>query len=130
MPDQSNHLSTYRISTTEEFEKLLIYLGTENILSPKEWQEKALAKELSEKDICLSFDDALKCQYDIAFPILKKHGLKAFWFVYSGVLEGQTEWLEIYRYFRTEYFENVNEYYNNFFDIVAADYFDLELLKP
>ena len=29
----------------------------------------------------------LKCQYDIALPILDKYNLKAFWFIYTGPLK-------------------------------------------
>ena len=47
--------------------------------------ERLERSELRHNDIVLTFDDGLRCQYDIALPILNKHGIGAFWFVYSSL---------------------------------------------
>ena len=77
-----------------DFEKIILHYK-DNILSAEDWYKKAISGQLSENDICLTFDDALLCQYDVALPILKKHNLTAFWFVYSSVIQGYSEKLEI-----------------------------------
>ena len=106
--------------SANDLEALLIDLGRENILSPDEWLRRALAGTLGETDLCLTFDDALKCQYDIAVPVLKAMGLKAFWFVYSGVFQGKPEILEIYRHFRTTAFDDIEDFYTEFSDTVRT----------
>ena len=106
----------------EELKALLEYLGRDRILPAQEWMSRALAGTLGDDDLCLTFDDALRCQYDIAFPILDDLGLTAFWFVYSSVFEGNWESLEVYRYFRTTAFSSVEEFYRDFFQSVAEVY--------
>ncbi len=102
--------------SASELEAILDALGQDNILPPDEWQRRALSGRLAEKDLCLTFDDALKCQLDVALPVLKAMGLTAFWFVYSGVFQGKQEVLEIYRHFRTTAFENIDDFYTEFSD--------------
>lgn len=99
----------------EMFEAVLRFIGIERLLRPDEWVERALSGHLREADVCITFDDALLCQYDVALPVLDKLDLKAFWFVYSSVLTGGIEKLEIYRYFRTVKFESVEAFYSAFF---------------
>ena len=63
---------------------MLRFVGLRNILPADEWMARATSDRLDENDLCLTFDDALRCQYDVALPVLEKYGLTAFWFVYSG----------------------------------------------
>lgn len=100
--------------------ELIDHIGRDKILPPGEWMRRALKGNLSNKDICLTFDDALRCQYDIAFPVLRDMGLTAFWFVYSSVFEGNIEPLEVYRHFRTTSFDCVDDFYNYFFNTVKS----------
>src|SRR3989338_1136201 len=113
------HLKTQGSISAEDLEKILNYIGRERILSPLEWLERLAENKLSPEDICLTFDDGLLSQIDVALPVLEHYGLKALWFVYSGVFEGQLENLEIYRFFRTKYFENIDDFYNLFFQKVS-----------
>lgn len=106
--------------SADSFAAILDDLGRNNILPPEEWQRRALAGTLGETDICLTFDDALKCQYDVAVPVLKAMDLTAFWFVYSGVFQGRPEVLEIYRHFRTSAFADMDEFYTAFADAAQA----------
>ena len=100
--------------TDKEFEHILCYVGIENILSSDEWLYKLKHNKLNANNVCITFDDGLKCQYDICLPILEKYNIRVFWFVYSSVFEGKWEKFQIYSYFGTKYFSNVNEFFNLF----------------
>jgi peptidoglycan/xylan/chitin deacetylase (PgdA/CDA1 family) len=69
-------------------------------------------------DVCLTFDDNLLCQYEVAEPILRQHGLTAFWFVYTSVCQGKLERLEIYRHFRSTQYTSVTDFYAAFFQAI------------
>lgn len=97
-----------------EFADMLEFLGRGRFLPAREWLRRAIEGSLGDDDLCLTFDDALRCQYDIALPVLERHGLTAFWFVYSSVFEGAAERLEVYRYFRTTRFATVDDFYASF----------------
>jgi peptidoglycan/xylan/chitin deacetylase (PgdA/CDA1 family) len=104
--------------------ELIDHIGRDKILRPDEWMRRALKGNLRDNDICLTFDDALRCQYDIAFPVLRDMGLTAFWFVYSSVFEGNIEPLEVYRYFRTTSFDCIDDFYNDFFQLTKNKFHD------
>jgi peptidoglycan/xylan/chitin deacetylase (PgdA/CDA1 family) len=108
--------------TAEQFAKILEYAGPTRILSPDLWLEKLEAGRLSPHDLCLTFDDALKCQMDIALPVLEAYNLKAFWFVYSGIFQGSADNLEIYRHYRTVAFSDVDAFYDAFFECFKKQY--------
>jgi peptidoglycan/xylan/chitin deacetylase (PgdA/CDA1 family) len=99
-----------------EFEQLLHRLTREgaHLLDAPVWLDKALKGQLQPNEHCLTFDDALACQFDIALPVMQQFGLRAFWFVYSHVLAGKPEWLELYRDFRMRAFATVNDFYAAF----------------
>tara|TARA_X000000368_G_scaffold149805_1_gene118241 strand:- start:628 stop:1584 length:957 start_codon:yes stop_codon:yes gene_type:complete len=100
--------------TSSEFEQIINYIGLENILPANIWYEKALNDKLSEKEVCLTFDDSLKCQMEIAYPILERLKIGAFWFVFSSVFKGEINQLEVYRYFYNMYFPNFDMFYSIF----------------
>jgi peptidoglycan/xylan/chitin deacetylase (PgdA/CDA1 family) len=100
---------------SNQLDKLIKFVGPENILNARDWYEKTINGTLEDNERCLTFDDNLKCQYDVALPVLEKYGLTAYWFVYSSPLEGAIENLEIYRYFRSKYFEDIDDFYSSFF---------------
>ena len=89
-----------------------------SLIGANEYKHKFETNTLKDYEVCLSFDDALKCQFEIAIPILKDYGLDAFFFIYSSVFDEKPSLLEIYRYFRTTYFENIEEFYLEFFQAV------------
>jgi peptidoglycan/xylan/chitin deacetylase (PgdA/CDA1 family) len=93
---------------------MLSYLGRDRIVNAGDWLKLALDGKLAEDQICLTFDDALLCQYDVAIPVLRRLGITAFFFVYSSVFQGGLETLEIYRYFRTTAFDSVDGFYDAF----------------
>jgi len=103
----------------KDFTELLLWLHKKyNLIGAKEYSKKLWSGTLSASDVCLSFDDALKCQYDIAIPILEKFGLDAFFFVYSSIFSDSPDLLEIYRFFRNIHFAEIDIFYNDFFAIV------------
>ena len=80
----------------KQFEKILQFVGVDNILTPDEWVSHLQAGTLGPLDLCLTFDDGLRSQMNYAEPILAKYGLRAFWFVYSIVFEGGIVKSEVY----------------------------------
>jgi peptidoglycan/xylan/chitin deacetylase (PgdA/CDA1 family) len=105
--------------TADQFATMINYLGPSNFLQPEDWIAKSVSGRLSETDLCITFDDSLLCQYEIAKPVLDALGLKAFWLVYSSVFQGKVERLELYRHYRTVQFQEVDEFYRRFFDAVS-----------
>ena len=78
------HAKTLGSIGEEQFRKILKYLRKKyNLISADNFTDKVIKQKLSSNDICLTFDDTLKCQYDIAYPILKEEKLNAFYFIYS-----------------------------------------------
>ena len=105
----------------DDFYKMLKFIGRENILDANDFFTRLKENKLKEKNICLTFDDAIKCQYDIALPVLEDLKIKSFFFIYSSLFKGELTLLEIYRYFRMNYFNNIDEFYNYFFELLNKD---------
>jgi len=91
-----------------------------SLIGAKEYANKAIKGILKSNQICLSFDDALKCQFDIALPILDEFKIDAFFFVYSSVFSSEPDFLEIYRFFRTTEYKKIDLFYKDFFEIVKS----------
>lgn len=85
------------------------------IISADEWYRLYQSNNLRD-ETCITFDDNLRSQFDVALPILEQLNLKAFWFIYTSPLVGEIERIELYRYYRTTCFPNINAFYN-YFDI-------------
>jgi peptidoglycan/xylan/chitin deacetylase (PgdA/CDA1 family) len=109
------------ISATD-LNEMIQFIGRKNILTPTEWMRSALDGTLPERATCFTFDDALKCQVDVALPVLADHGIEAVFFIYSSVFQGQVETLEVYRLFRTVNFENIDDFYTEFSRQVRKEY--------
>ncbi len=86
-----------------------------------------MQNRLFDDDICITFDDALRCQYDIAKPVLDRLGITAFWFIYSSAFaDGEPPRLELYRYFRTVMFDRMDAFSLAFDQAIAAsEYVDI-----
>jgi peptidoglycan/xylan/chitin deacetylase (PgdA/CDA1 family) len=104
----------------EQLERVIESIGPDRILDAREFIFRARHGWLQPDDVCLTFDDNLRCQYDVALPVLSRFGLKAFWFVYTSVLQGNIESLEIYRHFRMTQFPSVDVFYDAFFAALHA----------
>jgi len=115
----SNHPRGQGAIDAEELAQLIKWLGRDRILRADEWIDHIRIGKSTENKICFTFDDALACQYDVAAPVLEAHNLTGFFFIYTGYLfDDLLPRLEIYRYFRTVYFQTVDEFYQDFFDAV------------
>ena len=119
--------------STEQFEAMIDWLADRySILSADEYIYKLENSKLNSKDICLTFDDALLCQSEIAAPILRKRNIQAFFFVYSSPFVGDPDFLEIYRYFRTTEFDDIDDFYEKFFyraNVVFSREYDLAAMN-
>ena len=105
--------------TAEQFDQLLTSVGVHKFLDPLSWAAARMSGKLKDCQHCLTFDDALQSQIDIALPVLESHGLKAFFFVYSSVLEGHMELFEIYRYFKNQFYDSIDSFYLDFYAELA-----------
>ena len=125
--DDNKHIVGQGSIDSQSFSDLLdFYSQDHNLIGAHEFMEKLLSNNLSEKDVCITFDDGLLCQYDIAFPVLKQRNLTAFWFIYTSPINGVLEKLEIYRHFRFSKFKDIDSFYQSFFDIVSKNIDDLD----
>jgi len=114
---KSGHAVQGQGSITEiQFEKLLRYAGLDRFLKPEEWISRLQEGKLKASDLCLTFDDGLKSQVDVALPVMEKLGLKAFFFIFSSVLEGQIDRNEVYNRFATTKFPSFDAFVSAFFE--------------
>lgn len=114
--DESVHSKGQGSISAADLELIITTLSDNfHILDPIEYGKKTRAGTLRSNDLALTFDDALKCQYDVAAPILKKYDIRAFFFVYSSVFGDDPDPLEYYRDFRNCYFNDLDSFYEAFF---------------
>lgn len=120
--DDKKHIVGQGSISAEQLDDMLDYYGkTHNIISADEFLYKFEHDYLQSKDVCLTFDDGLLCQYDVAYPVLEQRGIKAFWFVYTSPSDGILEKLEIYRHFRFSKFTDIDEFYEAFFEMAKEE---------
>ena len=93
-----------------------------NLLSAVNYLKLLKSNKLKKNDIFVSFDDALKCQIDIALPILDSMKIKAFFFIYTSIFDKKFNKLELYRDFRYNKFKNIDDFYKNFFYFLKKEY--------
>ncbi len=101
----------------DDLYKLIKFIGKKNILDANDFYLRLKKKKLKKNHLCLTFDDSLKSQYDIALPVVEDLNIKSFFFVYSSALTKKPDFLEIFRHFRTNYFDNNDHFYKNFLKI-------------
>ena len=107
--------------SSEDLEWMLDWLAERySILDADEYQYKAENQRLADADICLSFDDTLLCQYEVAFPVIAKRKLTAFFFIHSSPIEGKIDYLEVFRLFRTISYNSVETFYSEFFALLDS----------
>ena len=119
--DDGIHTKTQGSIDKDDFYRIINFIGRNNILDADIFFEKYMSNKLKENEVCLTFDDAIKCQIDIALPILEDLKIKSFFFVYTSVFEGNPDNLEVFRYFRNNYFKSIDEFYENFYKILDKD---------
>jgi|TARA_Y100000294_G_scaffold53838_1_gene50742 peptidoglycan/xylan/chitin deacetylase (PgdA/CDA1 family) len=119
--DDNFHKKSQGSISQHDFYKLIEFVGRENILNADEFLLRFKENKLTNTNLCLTFDDCLKSQYDIAVPVMKDLNIKGFFFIYSSVFIENPDLLEIYRYFRMNFFKNVDEFYNFFFEVYGEN---------
>lgn len=113
--------------SADELDTIIRRIGPDRILAPDAWIEASRKKSLKSGDVCLTFDDALLSQLDVAVPVLDSHDLKGFFFVYSSVFQGKTELFEVIRFFRNTCFDTNAAFYQAFYDELAGGPFWAEV---
>ena len=114
----------------DDFYKVINFIGRKNILNADEFFEKIKNNKIKNTDVCFTFDDGIKCQLDIALPILEDLKIKSYFFTYTSMFEKKPDNLDVFKYFRTNYFNNINEFYDNFYkrlDFDLSDFFNKNL---
>jgi peptidoglycan/xylan/chitin deacetylase (PgdA/CDA1 family) len=119
--DGGIHKSGQGSISKEDFYKIINFIGRKNILDADIFFDKLKNNKLEEKEVCITFDDGIKCQIDIALPVLEELKIKSFFFVYSSIFENRPDYLEVFRYFRMNYFDNVDIFYNDFYRFIDVD---------
>lgn len=119
--DDKLHLKSQGSISKDQFYNLINYIGRKNILDANVFFDRFLQNNLDKKNVCFTFDDAIKSQIDVALPVLEDLQIKSFFFVYTSIFEGQPDNLEIYRFFRTNYFESINKFYDEFYDFLGEN---------
>jgi peptidoglycan/xylan/chitin deacetylase (PgdA/CDA1 family) len=82
--------------TPSQLESLLRFAQIERILSPDDWLKQLANNTLGPNELCLTFDDGLRSQRELALPVLQKFGLRAFFFICSGVYHDEPIRSEVY----------------------------------
>ena len=58
----------------------------------------------------MTFDDGIRGQFDVAFPIMQELNLQGFFFIYSSILKDTVNIIELVRFFRENFYSNINFY--------------------
>tara|TARA_B100000787_G_scaffold146465_1_gene117060 strand:+ start:122 stop:1090 length:969 start_codon:yes stop_codon:yes gene_type:complete len=119
--DAGIHTKSQGSIDKDDFYKMINFIGRNNILDADIFFEKFKNNKLKDNEVCLTFDDALKCQIDIALPVLEEFKIKSFFYVYTSIFDGKPDNLEVFRYFRMNYFKTINEFYREFYKILDKD---------
>lgn len=104
----------------KNFEELILKIGVDNIIDFDMWIDKYNNKTLK-NEIAFSFDDGLKCQFDIALPILEKYKIKAGWSIVTSTLENKNLILEELKFIQKK-FDKEECFYDKFKKIVNKSY--------
>ena len=114
-----NHPAGQGSISADDLDQMIAWLKKNyEILNIEEFFQKALAGKLTTKETCLTFDDSLLCQYEIALPVIESHGLTALFNVYSSAFSGKPDPLEVYRYFRSVSYKNFDDFFDDFFIMI------------
>lgn len=113
--DNNFHKKNQGSISKDDFYKIIKFIGRNRIVDADEFHEKLLKNKLNDKDVCFTFDDCLKNQFDVALPVLEDFKIKSFFFVYTSIFDKRPDNLEVFRYFRTNFFETIDLFYETFF---------------
>src|SRR5262245_49399587 len=82
------------------------WIERHEVLGAGQWLSRTFDGTLRPCDRCLTFDGNLSCQRDIALPVLRRHGLTAFWFVCTAPLAGDIVTAELDEQFNDRHFSS------------------------
>lgn len=119
--DNKTHMKSQGSISKSDFYKIIKYVGKKNILNADIFFERFKEKSLKKNHVCITFDDAVKSQIDIALPLLDDLNIKSFFFVYSSIFFGKPDFLEVHRYFRNTLYDNIDLFYDDFYKILNKD---------
>jgi len=111
LKSQKSGISTLNKSN---FEKIINFVGRDRILNPNEWIQKIKNRKLENHHLCITFDDGLKSQIDVALPILNKFKIKAFWFLHSRIFFNNYDKNEIFSILILKKFKKLENFANKF----------------
>ncbi len=106
----------------DHLNKIIKKIGIKNILNADEFFYRHSEKKLKSNNVCFTFDDGLKSQFDIALPVLQDYKIKSFFFVNTTNYTDNYNYIELFRFFRNNFFKNMNEYYKEFFQYIDKDF--------
>ncbi len=106
----------------DDFYNLINFIGKKNILNAETFFQKKIENKLKKNDVCLTFDDGLKCQVEVALQVLDDLKIKSFFFVSTSIFKNKPDFFEITRYFKINYFDNTEKFYDLFFSILDKNY--------
>jgi len=105
--------------TEEQFEDVIGYLRSRyRLICAEQFIEEISKGSTAPDTMCLTFDDGLKSQYEIAWPVMKKNGLTGFYFVNTCWMEGNKSLLEVFHDFRFRMFDDVDQFYSEFYEVM------------
>ena len=117
------HVASQGSISADEFARVLDFVAAdEQLVGADEFHERAVSGTLGNDRVCITFDDSLLCQYEVAWPVMEERGLTGFFFVHSGAFVGPPDLLEVYRHFRTTQFAGIDDFYDRFFERARASH--------
>lgn len=96
--DKKNFIKSPGSINLNQFEKIINFIKVKNIFSADKFSIKKNKNYLEKKQFFLTFDDGLKSQL-LTLKILKKHSIKAFFFINSKYIDSDKISPELIRYF-------------------------------
>jgi len=130
--DDKLHTKSQGSISRDDLYKMIKFIGKKNIINADIFFDKLRNNKLKKNEVCLTFDDAIKSQVDIALPVIEDLRIKSFFFVYTSIFEGKPDLLEVFRYFRMNFFDSVDQFYLNFYEILdenLSDFFKSKKMK-
>lgn len=116
--DKKDYFKSEGSINSKTLENLIKKINVKNILNPQGFLDLNLSdyRKNKKKMYVFTFDDGLKSQIDIACKVLKKYKIKGFFFIFSSIFTKNSDLLEVYKHFRFTKYNNINEFYESFFD--------------
>ena len=114
--------------SADQFYKMIKSFGKKNFISPDEFSENCKNGNINTNQICITFDDGLRSQFEIAYPVMQSLNIQGFFFIPSSIFSKELNILETVRYFKENFYQTVDEYYEDFF-IKLKDFKDLKIIE-